>query len=169
MADAVARGLPLVATPNTLIVWGDQVALRPESLDTCIRLHTGPAQAAATCPTLVRDRPYIHFLRDDSGRVVKILHAREGDVLPDRGESDAGVFFFRTETLREELPKLLQDPQARGAKTEECNFLPILTRMQAAPGGLLTPCIMTEAESVGVNSRSDAEYLEGVLKLERHA
>lgn len=159
MADAIRCGLAQVATRHTLIVWGDQVALRPDSLEFLMRLHQGVAQPAAVCPTLWRDRPYIHFERSESGCVVRILQAREGDRMPERGESDSGVFLFRTEALRLYLPRLLESKESIGNKTGELNFLPIFPMLDS----LITAPIMTEAESVGVNSPADAAYLEQQL------
>jgi bifunctional UDP-N-acetylglucosamine pyrophosphorylase/glucosamine-1-phosphate N-acetyltransferase len=156
MADAIAKGLPAVETANTMIVWGDQVALQPASLQFAMRIHQGPAQPDATCPTVWRDRPYIHFQRDASGQVVQVLQAREGDALPPRGESDSGVFMFRTAALRRTLPRLLKSAAALGKQTGELNFLPILPMLDH----LITLPIMTEAESVGVNSPADAAFLK---------
>jgi len=164
MADAIQCGLPLVETQHTLIVWGDQVALRPSSLDFSMRIHQGIAQPDATCPTLWRDRPYIHFERDVSGTVARVLQAREGDALPARGESDCGVFLFRTEALRRYLPVLLESTECAGTRTHELNFLPIFPMIDREAGQLITLPIMTEAESVGVNSPEDAAYLEHVLQ-----
>jgi bifunctional UDP-N-acetylglucosamine pyrophosphorylase/glucosamine-1-phosphate N-acetyltransferase len=163
MADAILRGLALVETRHTLIVWGDQVALRPESLEFSMRLHQGVAQPAATVPTLWRDRPYIHFEREDSGRIVRVLQTREGDTMPERGESDSGVFCFRTDALRGQLPGFIESGAAVGARTSELNFLPIFPLIDQQPGRLITTPIMTEAESVGVNSPADAAYLEQYL------
>ena len=160
MADAIQCGLAQVETRHTLIVWGDQVALRPASLELLMRLQQGIAQPAAVCPTLWRDRPYIHFERGESGRVSRVLQAREGDAMPGRGESDSGVFLFRTEALREYLPRLLASGECIGRHTRELNFLPIFPMLD----GLITAPIMTEAESVGVNSPVDAAYLEQQLR-----
>jgi bifunctional UDP-N-acetylglucosamine pyrophosphorylase / glucosamine-1-phosphate N-acetyltransferase len=159
MADAVRCGLAQVETRHTLIVWGDQVALRPASLEFLMRLHQGMAQPAAVCPTLWRARPYIHFERGESGRVSRVLQAREGDSMPERGESDSGVFLFRTEALRRYLPLLFDSAECIGKRTGEFNFLPIFPILD----GLITAPIMTETESVGVNSPADAAYLEKTL------
>ena len=161
MADAIRCGLAQVETTHTLIVWGDQVAVKPESLEFLMRLHQGSAHPAATCPTLWRDHPYIHFERAESGRILRILQAREGDRMPAHGESDSGVFLFRTEALRQSLPRLLDSPECIGAKTHELNFLPIFPLFDAEQ--LITAPIMTEAESIGVNSPADAAYLEQQL------
>jgi bifunctional UDP-N-acetylglucosamine pyrophosphorylase/glucosamine-1-phosphate N-acetyltransferase len=159
MADAIQCGLAQVETRHTLIVWGDQVALRPASLEFLMRLHQGIAQPAAVCPTLWRDHPYIHFERVESGRVSRVLQAREGDPMPERGESDSGVFLFRTEALQQYLPRLLASSECIGRKTGELNFLPIFPMLDR----LITAPIMTESESIGVNSPADAAYLERQL------
>src|SRR5262249_19560366 len=95
MADAVERGLGAVSTDNALAIWGDQAAVRPESLDLAMHLHAESC-ALATVPTVQRECPYIHFARDAQGRILEVLQAREGDPMPSHGESDAGVFLFRT-------------------------------------------------------------------------
>ena len=162
MADAIRCALwgrsptcPVSNEEKTLIIWGDQVALRRDSLEFAMRIHQGPTHPDATIPTLWRDNPYIHFERDNANRVIRVLQAREGDSLPQLGESDSGVFLFETRALRETLPRLLTSPDCIGRKTHELNFLPILPMLD----NLITVPIMTEAESVGVNSAADADYL----------
>jgi len=162
MADAIQAALPQLRTSHALIVWGDQAALKPESLDVCARLHENAAPLA-TVPTAMRDKPYIHLERDFSNRVTRVLQARERDSMPDRGESDCGVFFFRSIALRRLLAELHRNGAAIGSQTGELNFLPALPLAARLPGSLLTPRIMTEEESIGVNSRQDAEILAGVL------
>jgi bifunctional N-acetylglucosamine-1-phosphate-uridyltransferase/glucosamine-1-phosphate-acetyltransferase GlmU-like protein len=160
MADAVVSGLAAVRTEYVVIVWGDQVALKPASLEFCMRLIEGPAAAQAVCPTLLRQKPYIHFERDAQQTITQVLQRREGDVLPAEGESDSGVFFFRVDALRQSMNELLQDPRALGRETREVNFLPIFPLLDAMPGRLITARIMSEAESVGVNTKADAAYIE---------
>jgi len=162
MADAIQSALPRLGTAHALIVWGDQAALKPESLDVGARLHENAAPLA-TVPTVMRDLPYIHFERDSNNRVIRVLQAREGDTMPARGESDCGVFFFRSIALRRLLAELQRAGAGAGRQTGEFNFLPVLPLAARLPGSLLTPRIMTEEESIGVNSRQDAEILAGVL------
>src|SRR5258708_23685324 len=94
MADAVACGLPLVATRNVLVIWGDQVAVRPASLDFAMRVHQGAAQPAASCPTLWRGPAHIHFDRDRSGPIPRRLPARGAESLPPPRESESPVLLF---------------------------------------------------------------------------
>jgi bifunctional N-acetylglucosamine-1-phosphate-uridyltransferase/glucosamine-1-phosphate-acetyltransferase GlmU-like protein len=159
MGDAVACGLSDVKTPNVIVVWGDQVALRPSSIEFCMRLLQGRLLPAAVCPTVLRRQPYIHFERNADGEIVRVLQQREGDVMPPEGESDAGVFFFQTEALRRQMKELSDSDQARGKKTGEQNFLPVFRLLDAVPGQLVTARIMSHEEAVGVNSPADVEYL----------
>jgi HAD superfamily hydrolase (TIGR01509 family) len=163
MADAIRAALPRLETKQALIVWGDQAALKPESIEQCIRLHESAAPLA-TVPTAMRPNPYIHFERDSSGRVVRVLQAREGDAMPAQGESDSGVFFFRSIALRRLIGELERSGEGVGARTGEFNFLPILPLAARIEGSLLTPRIMSEEESIGVNTPGDAERLAEVLR-----
>lgn len=160
MGDAVACGLPAVRTQNVVIVWGDQLALKSSSLEFSMRLLEGPAHPEAVCPTVIRDRPYIHFERNPDGELTRVLQQREGDRLPPQGESDSGVFFFETAPLRQYMQVLEREQGAIGAQTGEWNFLPIFPLVDRQPNRLITARIMTEAESVGVNTVADAEYLQ---------
>ena len=126
MGDAVEKGLAVVETEHVCVVWGDQVALRNESVEACLRLQQGPLKPDMTVPTVMREKPYIHFDRDAQGRIRQLLQAREGDVMPPVGESDTGFFCFRTEALRQLLSKLRERPQDSGALTREFNLLPAI-------------------------------------------
>jgi bifunctional UDP-N-acetylglucosamine pyrophosphorylase / glucosamine-1-phosphate N-acetyltransferase len=162
MGDAVGIALDGVSTSNAAIVWGDQVALRRSSVDACLRIQEGPLQPDLTFPTIIRPNPYIHFARDNSGRIAALLQKREGDAMPAEGESDTGFFCFRTARLQSLLAELRQT-KARGNATGEFNFLPVIP-LAAREGTVITPHIVTLEETVGVNSKDDASLLEPFLK-----
>jgi HAD superfamily hydrolase (TIGR01509 family) len=168
MADAVERGLGGVSTDNALVIWGDQAAVRPQSLDLAMRLHMESC-ALATVPTIQRERPYIHFVRGPDGRILNVLQAREGDAMPPSGESDAGVFLFRTRAAVRALAAMRTAGDGMGRVTKEWNLLPILSRLDTLPGNVLSAPIMTEEESVGVNTPDDARFLASVLSTRRLA
>jgi len=164
MGDAVRLALPHVRTPNVLIVWGDQVALRRSNVEACMRVHEGRLQPDLTFPTVIRDKPYIHFERDASGAIVGLRQAREGDAMPETGESDAGLFCFRTAVLSELLERMRGGPGAElGHRTGEFNLLPVIP-VAARQGRVVTPRLLDLEETVGVNSREDAKILEGYLR-----
>jgi HAD superfamily hydrolase (TIGR01509 family) len=162
MGDAVALALPSVITPYVAIVWGDQVSLRRESVEECLRLHQGRAQPDVTCPTVIREHPYVHFERDAQNRIIGVRQAREGDVMPDGGESDTGFFCFRTPVLERLLGELRASSDS-GKSTGEFNFLPVIV-LAARQGSVLTPQFMRVEETVGVNSKEDATAIERFLR-----
>lgn len=156
MADAIGAGLAEVRSQSVLIVWGDQVALRPETVAAAVKRHEANGNAI-TVPTVKRANPYIHF----GGGAV--LQAREGDAMPAEGESDAGLFLVETAALRALLAEPGIENFARGAKTGEFNFLPLIPRM-ARYGKVELAAIVTEMESVGINTREEAARVEDWLK-----
>ncbi len=161
MGDAVAFALPQVRTQHAAVVWGDQVALRRESVGTCMRLHQGPLHASVTCPTVLRANPYIHFERDENGRLVGLKQAREGDAMPETGESDTGFFCFETAAVRRLLDQLRAEGSV-GTATREFNLLPVIP-LAAQRDVVLTPRVMRLEETVGVNTREDAAIVEAYL------
>ena len=162
MGDAVGIALAEVRTPQVAIVWGDQVALRSESVEGCMRLQQGPLAPDLTCPTVMRANPYIHVERDAEDQIVGLLQKREGDEMPVEGESDTGFFCFRAEALRRLLGELRQT-SAHGSSTGEFNFLPVIP-LAARRGVVITPRLMTLEETVGVNSAADAAMVEPFLR-----
>jgi bifunctional N-acetylglucosamine-1-phosphate-uridyltransferase/glucosamine-1-phosphate-acetyltransferase GlmU-like protein len=168
MGDAVEVALAVVATPSAVIVWGDQVALRRQSVEACLRLHEGPLQPPVTCPTVLRPDPYIHFDRGVDGRINGLRQAREGDAMPKEGESDTGFFCFETPALRRLLAALHEQPSQAGHFTGEFNFLPVIPLAARQHLEVLTPALMTLAETVGINSAADVSAIEAFLK-DKHA
>lgn len=164
MGDAVAIGAALVETPNVMVIWGDQVAVRPESVQAILRLHQGSLRPDVTVPTVLRPNPYIHFPRDEQGRINGILQAREGDSMPQDGESDTGLFCFRTAVLNDLLTRLRLDPQSRGHRTGEFNLLPAIPLAALSGYGVITPHLMELEETVGINSPADAELIAPYLR-----
>jgi len=164
MGAAVAIGLAAASRPRVALVWGDQVALRAESVRACIELHSGPLNPACTCPTVWREQPYIHFERDSEGRLYSVRQAREGDTMPERGESDTGFFCFDRQALAASLERYRDHPEAQGAKTKEFNLLPLIGLMSREGQRIETPQVVTIEETVGINSVADAEAIEKVLR-----
>jgi len=162
MGDAVALALPEARTPHVAVVWGDQVALRRESVETCMRLHQGPLQPEVTCPTVLRANPYIHFERDTAGRLTGLRQAREGEAMPATGESDTGFFCFEIAALRRLLERLRTESGALGSATREFNLLPAIP-LAAKHGVVLTPRVMRLEETVGINTSQDAAAVEAFL------
>ena len=118
---------------------------------------------AVTCPTVFRQNPYIHFDRGADGRISGLRQAREGDPMPEEGESDTGFFCFETQTARDLLAALRREPEQQGSSTGEFNFLPVIPLAAHRGLDILTPALMTPGETVGINSAADAVATEVFL------
>jgi bifunctional UDP-N-acetylglucosamine pyrophosphorylase/glucosamine-1-phosphate N-acetyltransferase len=167
MLDAVLAPLELIQKrrPQGIwVTWCDQIAVHPETVATLFRESTQFPQTAVIFPTITKPEPYVHFARDAHGAIVGVLHAREGDAMPEIGESDIGLFRLSSEAYLEHLPAY-----SRGAPlskvTHERNFLPFIPWLSGRAAVRTYP-ISNEIESVGVNDMADLEKIEAYL---RHA
>jgi bifunctional UDP-N-acetylglucosamine pyrophosphorylase / glucosamine-1-phosphate N-acetyltransferase len=162
--------LDAILTPSALIerwqpawvwvTWCDQIAVHPR---TVARLAETPVTGAAplVLPTVRRHAPYIHLERDGAGRIVRVRHRREGDRLPDPGESDVGLFSLSREAYLRELPAFAAEV-TRGAGTGERNFLPFIPWL-AARARVETFPALDEMESVGINTPEERAQVERYL------
>jgi bifunctional UDP-N-acetylglucosamine pyrophosphorylase/glucosamine-1-phosphate N-acetyltransferase len=164
MGDAIALCEEQVKTPYTLVIWGDQITTRPRTLAACMSLQESVASAQAVIPTMERLEPYIHFRRDLKDRILEVFQAREDEVRVRRGESDCGVFCFRTDSLFRVLRKTRGSETYRGAKTGENNFLSLLPLFHNEQGWLLSVRLNDVDETVGINTPDDAERVSRILK-----
>jgi bifunctional UDP-N-acetylglucosamine pyrophosphorylase/glucosamine-1-phosphate N-acetyltransferase len=167
MLDAVLRPLKAVGGdgPSAVwITWCDQIGIRRETLARLAEAEGAPApgRARVTLPTCRRAEPYIHFDRDDAGRIAYVRHRREGDEMPPVGEADAGLFALSAAAYLEELPRYAAAPDASGRVTGERNFLPFLPWIERAGGVTTFPCVDDE-ETVGVNTPADVAAIEAYL------
>jgi bifunctional UDP-N-acetylglucosamine pyrophosphorylase/glucosamine-1-phosphate N-acetyltransferase len=162
MLDAILLGigvLPVHEIDRVWITWGDQVAIRPETLARLVEIE--PATDLAL-PTLEREAPYIHFDRNDAGRIVAVRQRREGDPMPLRGENDLGLFSLSSRAAFEWLPEYAATV-APGAGTGERNFLPFVA-WAAARGVVRTYPCTEPIEAVGINTPAELGAVERALR-----
>ena len=143
------------------ITWCDQVGVAPETVTMLDRVSVDDADASLVMPTVWRDSPYIHFDRDAHGRIVRVLHRREGDPMPDRGESDMGLFALTPEAYWDLLPAYARAAEA-GERTAERNFLPFIPWLAARRAVLTFPAV-DPMEAVGVNTPDELRAVEAYL------
>jgi bifunctional N-acetylglucosamine-1-phosphate-uridyltransferase/glucosamine-1-phosphate-acetyltransferase GlmU-like protein len=155
MGDAVLRGLEASVTPYTICVWGDQIALKRETVLAGIKVLLAYERVSLTLPTHCSCNPYIHLQRDKNGNIIEVLQAREGDIIPSMGESDCGVFFMRSSAVLNCLKHFRNEDvsmKLRGKQSREFNFLPILPYLS----NVVSLRITAEEETLGVNTHDDA-------------
>jgi len=164
MLDAIMLAEPDVrrATPDEVwIVWCDQVAIHPATLRRLADLTGRHRDAALVFPTVRRKIPYIHLERVADGRIVDILHRREGDTMPEMGESDMGLFALPRTSFGELLVRFSQSA-AFGAATGERNFLPFIAWANREHEVVTFPSV-DEMEAVGVNTPRELQMVEAYL------
>jgi hypothetical protein len=142
------------------ITWCDQVAVHPRTVARLAELSAA-GTAPLVVPTVSRHAPYIHLERDPSGRIVRVRHRREGDVLPDPGESDMGLFGLSRQAYLRWLPAFAAEVE-RGARTSERNFLPFIPWLAMRASVDTFPAV-DEMESVGVNTPQERAQVERYL------
>jgi bifunctional UDP-N-acetylglucosamine pyrophosphorylase/glucosamine-1-phosphate N-acetyltransferase len=165
MLDAIllARDVVLRASPSSVwITWCDQVGVDPRTAARLAAETAADPGAALVLPTVTCADPYIHLQRNAEGRITRVLHQREGDPMPRRGESDMGLFAMSADAYRDLLPDYAAEARVGGA-TGERNFLPFIP-WAAAHGEVVTfPCT-DPREAIGVNTPDDLVRVEEYLR-----
>jgi bifunctional UDP-N-acetylglucosamine pyrophosphorylase / glucosamine-1-phosphate N-acetyltransferase len=168
MLDAVLlAGEPVrSADPDSVwITWCDQVAVHPATVGTLSERSQSRPQPALVLPTVRRRKPYIHLERDSTGRIIRVLHHREGDHLPDAGESDMGLFALSPHAYLDLLPQYAREVSI-GHLTGERNFLPFIAWIAARHRVVTFPSV-DEEEAVGVNTPEELAFVEAYLARRR--
>ena len=144
------------------ICWCDQVLLSAETLERMADRERDSTPPTAVFPTACLRDPYIHFDRDAAGTLIGVRQRREGDQMPEVGETDSGVFGLSAEAytvwLREYAGRAVP-----GKATAERNFLPFLPWL-AARSTVATVAVMDTIETLGINSPEDLAVAESYLR-----
>lgn len=167
MLDAILLGLEparLLEPDHVWITWCDQIGISEDTVQRLAALSDKNPDAAVVMPTATMERPYIHLERADSGRITAVRHRREGDVMPDVGESDIGLFSLSHRAAFEFMPEY-SARAVPGGSTRERNFLPFIPWV-APQADVITFPASHPMEAVGINDADDVARIEEHL---RHA
>jgi bifunctional UDP-N-acetylglucosamine pyrophosphorylase/glucosamine-1-phosphate N-acetyltransferase len=164
MLDAILLAMPCAiryAPSSVWVTWCDQVAVHSKTIER-LAARTEPGDhAALVMPTVTREAPYIHFERDASGRISRVLHRREGDAMPAIGESDMGLFALSPQAFQRDLAAYAVHVEI-GQATGERNFLPFIPWL-ARTAPVLTFESEDPMEAVGVNTPEELAMVERYL------
>ena len=168
MLDAIAladRAVRAALPAEVWIVWCDQVAIHPATIERLAQTLAARPDAVLAMPTVNRRAPYIHLRRDGHGRIDAVLHRREGDTMPETGESDMGLFALPRSSYLDLLPAYAREVSI-GSATGERNFLPFIAWLGARVGPhghVVTFPAVDEMEAVGVNTPEELQSIERYL------
>ncbi len=143
------------------ITWCDQIAVHRRTIERLGERTSSPSHDAMVMPTVMQQRPYIHLQRDSTGRIVRVLHRREGDDMPDTGESDMGLFALSAPTYFDRLPAYAREVEI-GRATGERNFLPFIPWIARTEPVTTFPA-EDPMEAVGVNTQDELARVERYL------
>ncbi|MBT7608697.1 MAG: glycosyltransferase [Bacteriovoracaceae bacterium] len=163
MADAILQAKDVIKTKNTFIIWGDQVCIESQTIKIATSLHE-EHNVSLSIPTFTKYDPYIHFARDEKQQLIEVLQKREGDDMPEVGESDCGVFLCSTKALFQTLNEYWNNSAVKGKLTQEKNFLPFLPFFQELGNETATFRIISNKETLGINDQKDVILAEKYLK-----
>jgi bifunctional UDP-N-acetylglucosamine pyrophosphorylase / glucosamine-1-phosphate N-acetyltransferase len=157
--DAVKRSAP----GRVWITWCDQIGVHPDTVTMLERLSHERAEASVIFPTVRQEPPYIHLDRDGSGRITRVRQRREGDAMPEIGESDMGLFSLSADACFNLLPQFGAGAIA-AASTRERNFLPFIPWLAERGHAVVTFGSTNPLEAIGVNTPDDRQRLEAYLR-----
>ena len=150
------------AEPTSVwITWCDQIGVQPGTIARLGERTSSAAHDAMVMPTVMQQPPYIHLERDATGRIVRVLHRREGDAMPETGESDIGLFALSPHAYFDRLPAYAREVEL-GRATRERNFLPFIPWL-ARSETVTTFQAEDPMEAVGVNTPQELETVERYL------
>ncbi|MEO5740948.1 MAG: NTP transferase domain-containing protein, partial [Vicinamibacterales bacterium] len=158
--QAAARQKPV---SRVWITWCDQVGVHPETIATLDRMSQEHSGTPAILPTSQQASPYIHLDRDGEGRIAAIRQRREGDEMPQAGESDMGLFSLSPDAYFNLLPQFGREA-ASATATRERNFLPFLLWLVQRGHSVVTFASTNELEAIGINTPDDRRRLEAYLR-----
>ncbi|HEY7450651.1 MAG TPA: NTP transferase domain-containing protein [Vicinamibacterales bacterium] len=165
MLDAILVPIADIRPDNPArvwITWCDQIAIHPATVEQLKQLSSQHHETPLIFPTMVREAPYIHLVRDEGGRILDIRHQREGDQMPARGESDMGLFSLSANAYFDRLVEFSARVE-RAAKTRERNFLPFITWLSQQGGMVRTFAGRDKEEAIGINTPDELRVIEQYL------
>jgi bifunctional N-acetylglucosamine-1-phosphate-uridyltransferase/glucosamine-1-phosphate-acetyltransferase GlmU-like protein len=165
MLDAILLAAPIVREkkPDEIwITWSDQVGVLGETVQRLADVTSADPRPALALPTVARRDPYIHFERDGAGRINRLLQRREGDRMPEQGESDMGLFAMPRQTFELDLQDYARDVPP-GSATGERNFLPFVPWLAQRRIVATFPCT-DPMEAVGINTPDELQQVEAWLR-----
>ena len=159
IAGTVARR---VEPSSVWITWCDQIAVHRRTIERLGERTSSGSHDAMVMPTVMQTPPYIHLERDATGRIARVLHQREGDAMPETGESDMGLFALSPPTYFDRLLAFSREVEV-GRSTGERNFLPFIPWL-ARTETVTTFSAEDPMEAVGINTPEDLLRVEQYLR-----
>ncbi|HXH05038.1 MAG TPA: NTP transferase domain-containing protein [Vicinamibacterales bacterium] len=165
IVDALLAAAPLVEADEAervWVTWADQIGVRPSTVARLAAVEEEERDADLVLPTIEVEAPYTCLERGADGRITGVRSRREGDVLPERCETEIGVFSLSRRAYLDDL-RLFAAEASPGPRTGELNFLPFIAWLAARRRVVSFPC-SEPIEAMGVNTPEELEAMAAVLR-----
>lgn len=164
-ADSVYVGLSAIKEEGeAIIIWGDQLGIKKNSIKELLISHN-VSKSDFSFASIIKQNPYIHMVRDNNGKIIKVLRKKLDDKMPEYGENDAGLFISDVRKLKETIEDMSKNRNGSTIKDGEFDFLeiiPLLSKNSKVTG---VNCI-TEEETLGLNTVEEAKQHEKLLLID---
>lgn len=155
--DAVLLGLRSISDGSAaIVVWGDQVGVSSKTLQLVSSLLDQGCEFVS--PISEVNEPYVWLIRDQQGEITEVRRKRDGDVPPETGFSDVGVFGFSRRLVRaiRENPLAFRPSLVEGRELDFTYAIPSFCSF----GKFETPLITDRSETIAINSSDDLKYAD---------
>ncbi len=161
MGDAVLAASATLAgfTGDVLVAWADMGAVCTANIFQGLVLHQ-LARRPLTIISKRRPSPYVALIRSQTGELADVLLQREGAIMPEIGESDCGLFWFRVSDL---VPAL--DELGRASRNSEVTLWPLLRQYAQAQRPGLAALLARPWQSQGVNTTDELASADAYMGL----
>lgn len=163
--DAVRRARPFFENKieNLIVLYGDHPLISAKVLQNLATAHVNEGRVLSMITTFVPNflewratfRDYGRIVRDQSGRVLKIVEAKDASVaLREIKEVNPGIYCFRASWLWPHLDKL------KNNNVQREYLLTDLLGMAITEGEEVTTVSIDAKECLGINSKEQLELIE---------
>jgi bifunctional UDP-N-acetylglucosamine pyrophosphorylase/glucosamine-1-phosphate N-acetyltransferase len=158
MGDAVlqfANSPAFSDAEHVLLIWGDIPFIQPNTVAIMVNEHIERNNDFTFVTCMVKSA-YTLVLRDDLGKVIRVVETREQGFNDMKlGERDIGLFIFRKSLVLEALTQEL--PSKWGMTTGEHGFLYIIEHLVKRGLRLEGLMVATDLDQVSLNSIEDVD------------
>ena len=155
MGHAINIAMDKVKTKYSSVIWPDQIYLSVSTIKKTIDFFL--KKKSILCFAVYKKKlPYVYILRDKNKNFKDIIQTRETSKKIKLGESDCGIFVFKSKIMREKLKFLIKKKLIITNQTKEIDFLKSF-RFLNKFGRIDTIKANSYKDTIGIN------YLENLI------
>jgi len=153
MGHAINIAMNKVKTRYSTVIWPDQIYLSVSTIKKTIDFFL-KKKSILCFPVYNKKLPYVYILRDKNKNFKDIIQTRETDKIIKSGESDCGIFVFKSKIMREKLKYLINKKLIITTRTKEIDFLKSF-KFLSKFGRVDTVRAQSYRDTIGINFLKD--------------